>query len=464
MIHDSDAWIWWIRFRILSHSLPAMVTSGIPRHRRLKHAMPLLVLLCLARLLLCDAQLNFVQGVRWTRLKDGHVSRFGLGNAQAKIMTANVKKTSSAKELIDLLETAMDGPIFDLILASAIYTQLVRLKRKRLLQRNHWESPVILSLHARVQKFVLQNDLRPRESANILWSIAQLSDQFRLPHALLAALVKSVPKVTGSMNAQDLSNTLWACAKLKDWAPGVVEMVPAIATQIPKRAKQLKPQELSNCLWAAEQLKHVAPNILESVPAIVAEIPNKAKGMKPQELSSCLWASVLLKKDAPKALETVPAIVGEIPTRMPVMSPQDLSNSLEALVFLQDSEPEMSVSLGALRDIVRSAAMRLSTLFSQLTGKDLSFTAPVVVWACAKTEVREDGDLLLLVARRCSSRSQLSRIPDFGVCALLWSYQVLDTQDDFADFRKLLISETSRRGLSEMVEHSQRGRFRWKRR
>ena len=112
-------------------------------------------------------------------------------------------------------------------------------------------------------------------------------------------------------------------------------------------------------------------------------------------------------------------------------------------------------------DILRSAAKRLNILLPQLKGKDFSFTVPVVIWACAKGGVY-DGELLGSVARRLSSRTKLSALPDFGVCALSWSYQVLDTDDEFEDFKRLLRSETEKRGFSEAVVQScQFGRSEW---
>ena len=94
--------------------------------------------------------------------------------------------------------------------------------------------------------------------------------------------------------------------------------------------------------------------------------------------------------------------------------------------------------------ILRSAAARLNTVLPKLFGKDFSFTVPVVICACAKARVY-DVELLGAVARRLGSRTKLSALPDFGVCALSWSYQVLDTDDGFQDFKALLTSETEKR-------------------
>ncbi|CAL1138685.1 unnamed protein product [Cladocopium goreaui] len=537
-----------------------MATSdAMPRRPRRFHRVVPCLLLCAASLgqLFFDVlhQLSIVLGVVWygTRAAQGQVAqRFSGtgqptrgepdadGKAKARRLTSGIKKVHSAEKLIEVLDRTVDGPILNFSHASAAYTQLVTLKRRKGLQQREWDSPVLLRLHARVEDMVLEEQVGARETANIFWSIAQLSGRLSIPTQLLAALVKSVPTKVKGMDEQNLSNTLWACAKLKEVAPGVLEAVPAIVAQIPKRAKDMVPQALSNCIWASAQLKDVAPDVLEAVPAIVMQIPKKAKNMKPQELSNCLWASGQLKDvapevlqavpaivaqipdkapdmipqelsnclfacaqlkdeapevleavpaivmqipkkaqkmvpqdlsnnllacaqlndDVPEVLDMLPAIVGEIPAKLQGMKPQEMSNSLEALVLLRDSVPEV----GGVDDILSSAAERLNTLLPNLRGKDFSFTVPVVVWACAKAEVYH-GELLDSVATRLGSRTKLSALPDFGVCALSWSYQdyqVLDSDDDFEDFKALLMSETEKRGFSEAdVQSCQHGRSGW---
>ena len=112
---------------------------------------------------------------------------------------------------------------------------------------------------------------------------------------------------------------------------------------------------------------------------------------------------------------------------------------------------------------MRSAAKHLNTLLPGLTGKDLNVDVPAVVWACAKTGVYHP-ELLASVAQRFGSRAKLSRLKDFGLCALSWSYQLLDRENDFVEFWKLLKGETQRRGLSEAdVESSRLGYLKWNR-
>ena len=429
--------------------------------------------------------------------------------AQAQQFTVAIKTAPTPQNLIKTLDWVVDDTVFNFFHASAAYTRLAYFGRRRGgLRQSDWSSPVLVRLQVRVKEMVLEDQLNEQASANILWSLAQLSDRFSVPTELLDTLVKSMPSMAPGMNQQELSNclwgfaklkvvapevlkavpeiaaqitnkakdmkpqalsnSLWASAQLKDVAPEVLKAVPEIAAQITNKAKDMKPQELSNCLWASAQLKDVAPEVLKAVPEIAAQIPNKAKEMVPQALSNCLLAAMQLEGEAPEVLEIVPAIVGEIPAKIQGMKPQAMSNSLEALVLLRDSVPEVEGFLAAggnMDDIVRSVAARLDAVLPQVIGKDLYLAVPVIVWACAKVGVFHD-ELLVSIARRLSSRSKILALPDFGVGALLWSYQVLDIQDDFGDFRKLLQEESksSKRRLTEAdVQSCELGRFRWNR-
>ena len=461
-----------------------MTTCGIrPRcPRRFSPGCLLLpVLLCPTWLGAWDQlrQNSFVQGLSWQwhgPIKGQVGERSGQNchalsgkaeadvQAEARKLTSGLKKAMFAKNLIDILDGAVDDPIFNFIHASAAYTQLVTFKRRKGLRKRDWDSPVLLRLHARVEDMVLQDQVGTRETANVFWSIAQLSDRFSIPTKLLIALVKSLPAKVKGMDEQNLSNSLWACAKLKEIAPDVLEAVPAIVAQISIIAKDMVPQALSNCLWAAGQLKDEAPGVLEAVPAIVAQISARTPDMDAQGFSNCLLAAAQLRDEVPKVLEIVPPTVGKILLKINGMAPQGLSNSLESLVLLQDSVPEVAGFLatgGSMDEILRTAAKRLNTLLPRLRGNDLNMAVSVVIWACAKAEVY-DGELLDSAARRLGSSSMLSSVPDFNLCALSWSYQVLDAEDDFTDFRKLLMSEARRRGFSEAdVQSCQRGRFRW---
>eukprot|EP00438_Fugacium_kawagutii_P021949 Skav208045 [mRNA] locus=scaffold1124:6622:8034:- [translate_table: standard] len=454
-------------------SLPAMAALGMSRRpRRLDPAKPLpclVQLLCLTCLVACGAlsQPSFVQGTWWSgrrNVKRQVTERFGKrrgklpnvpveeddARASSVERTSRIKNAPSAKALIEVLDEILDGP-FDFYQASSSYHSLATWKRRRSLQRSDWDSPVIARLHARVRDMVLQDELGARELANVLWSIATLSDRFSIPTELFDALVKSLPVKAEGMKPQELSNCLWACAQLKEVVPDVLQIVPAIVAQIIRKAKDMVSQALSNCLWASAQLKEVAPEVLQVVPAITDQITDKAKYMVPQALSNCLWACAQLKDDAPEVLEIVPALLVEVSKKIEDMNAQDLSNNLEALVLLHELVPEIArlvADSDGQEDILRSSAARFSILVPRLRGKDLSIAVPSMISACAKLGLYHE-ELLLSVAQHLGSRKKLSILSRFNLRSLAWSYEVLDAQHDFEEFRYLLKTQMEKKGFAE---------------
>ena len=311
------------------------------------------------------------------------------------------------------------------------------------------------------------NGMKPQELSNSLWAAAQLKDIAPDVKEMVPAIVAQIQDNPKNMNPQDLSNNLWAAAQLKDTAPGVKEIVPAIVAQIQVKASDMVPQALSNCLWAATQLRDVAPDVKEIVPAIVTQIQEKANGMIPQALSNSLWAATRLQESAPEVLQMVPSLLVEIPRKQASFSSQEICNCLEALVILQDSVPAvgnfLAAATGSKNDFLGFAAKHFSTLLPTLKGKSLQLDIAVVVWACARVKLYHE-ELLLSVADRLKSGRALKTLPDWGLCALLWSYDVLDSDGRFATFKETLGSDRVRRELADSdVSKSQSGYFDWKR-
>ena len=332
-------------------------------------------------------------------------------------------------------------------------------------------APEVLTALPEVAAQVSIKEMVPQALSNSLWAAAYLKDDARHEDVakLATALACQIPVKAKDMIPQHLSNSLWAAAQLKDIAPDVKEIVPAIVAQMEDKANGMKPQELSNSLWAAAKLKDDgnAPYIREMVREILTQIEDKANGMKPQELSNSLWAANRLKDDAPEVLQMVPALVKEIPYKQADFKSQEICNCLEALVLLQDSVPEvgnlLAVPPDSKTDFVGFIVNRFNALLPKLKGKSLSLQMPLAVWACGRVNFYNE-EFLVSVSDRLKSVRELKPLPDWGLCALLWSYDVLDPDDQFANFKNALKSERVRRGLSDAdVSRSQSGYFEWNR-
>ena len=346
-------------------------------------------------------------------------------DSAARILTLNIKQAKSATELLDLLDGVVDDPIFNYFHASAACSNLA--ERMQTFTPSEKGSSVLPRLAARVRDIVKEGRVGPRTVANVLYYLGKLSDRLEIPQSMLMALVKSLSDKTRGMDSQQLSNSLLACV----------------------------------------QLKGVAPQVFTALPELAAQISRKANDMKPQELSNSLWAATRLKDDAPEVLQMVSALVEEIPRNQADFSSQSICNCLEAVVLLQDLVPEVGNALAALpnskKDFVGFTASRFSTLLPTLQGKSLQFDIPVVVWACCRVNFYHEK-LSVSVADRFKSGRDVKTLPDWGLCALLWSCDVLDPQGRFAEFKNALAFERVRRGLSESdVSESALGYFEWNR-
>ena len=429
--------------------------------------------------------LPFVTGAIWLRPRDVTVqarvrerlskdrSRSGNGggksssdsnaDAAARKLTSQMKEDmKSAAELLDLLDGVVDGPIFNYFHASAAYHSLAT-QWKGGLTPSDKASPVLPRLAARVQNMIDEGQVEPRAVANVLFSLGKLSDDLEVPKGLLMALVKSLGEKASGMNLRELTSSLLAFVQLKRVAPEVLTALPELAAHISSRAKDMVPQELSNSLWASARLKDDAhdEDVAKLVTALVRQIPEKAGGMDPQELSNSLWAATRLKDSAPEVLQIVPALVEEIPRKQAEFSSQDICNCLEALVLLRDLVCEVDEFLK--NDFVGFTASRFSHLLPTLKGKRLAIEMPVAVWACARANFYHE-ELLVSAARRAKSGGTLQRLTDWSLCAMLWSYDVLDPNGRFAEFKNAFESERVRRRLSDSdVSESQSGYFEWSR-
>ena len=273
--------------------------------------------------------------------------------------------------------------------------------------------------------------MAPQALSNSLWASAYLKeDAFHEDVAkILSALADQIPVKAGDMNPQELSNSFWAAAQLQDFVPSVKKIVPLIAAIIIDKADGMGPQQLSNILWAVSQLKDTVPRVRKMVPSLTAQIPRKVKEMNPQQLSNCLLAATRLKDDAKEVLSIVPALLEEVPHKEQSFCAQDFSTCLGSLIILQDCVPEVSRFLATspenTHNFVGFTAMRFNSLLPRLKGKDLSVGTPIVIWAFAKLGLYHEK-LLISIAKRLKSGSTLRVLTDWSLCALLWSFDVLD--------------------------------------
>ena len=139
---------------------------------------------------------------------------------QAMILTSRRKSANSPNKIFKILEAEMDTEIFDEIHASSAYHSLAVFRKKGSLK---WKNeaqlaedrPLAAALAMKIQQMMEEGRFAPRTAANLLWSVAQLPQDFRSSQGFVAALVELISQKAPGMKAQELSSSLWACAKLQ---------------------------------------------------------------------------------------------------------------------------------------------------------------------------------------------------------------------------------------------------------
>ena len=134
--------------------------------------------------------------------------------------------------------------------------------------------------------------------------------------------------------------------------------------------------------------------------------------MIPQQLSNILWALKDFADASPAVEKAVLALAEEIPSKISGMNGQDIANIVEALVYLGESFP-----IDQQQDIIAASAAQFKRFLPRLKGKELMLDVPMVVWACRRSNVK-DQQLFIAVANRFSSHDMVASLPPWGLCAL----------------------------------------------
>ena len=347
------------------------------------------------------------------------------GDSDPRRLTSRIKDARKPIDFLALLNQMADKPIFNHFHASAAYHRLAEFHRDDIVSPADAESPGILKLHACVKKLIVQGRMDIRGLANVFWAMAYVPDE-DLVEQLLPDFVQAFECKAHEMNGFDLSNCLWASARMKGITPDMKNILPPLLAQIPRKAAKMNPQLLANSVWAVDQWKNVTlvrEKCREIMPELLVQIPDQLAGMRTQELSNILSALT------------------------------DFSVSMEL-----GSSGGSAISIASL---MKLAVKQFIQKMGDLHGKDLAFSVPVAVWACAMSRIYEE-ELLRLVEELMKIGGRLSSLPDWGVCVLAWSYPILDQTGRFGEFQQTLEEEVARRGLSQSdIERSQEGYGRW---
>ena len=136
-------------------------------------------------------------------------------DAAARLLTSKIKQAKSAAELLDLLDGAVDGPIFNYFHASAAYHQPGNRSGKVASQQVTGRVRCCQGWQQEWKICALKGQLQLRAAANIFWSLGQLSDALDVSKGLLMALLESMSEEASWVNPRDLANNLLACVQVE---------------------------------------------------------------------------------------------------------------------------------------------------------------------------------------------------------------------------------------------------------
>jgi len=116
-------------------------------------------------------------------------------------------------------------------------------------------SPTLKALAHKVRSFVNSSGLPARESADILWALANLRSAAPQLKDLLPLLIQNAEFTALDMNEQEVSNRLWACATLGMGEAELSGLVPLLIERTVDRADGFNAQEVFDVIWATATLR-----------------------------------------------------------------------------------------------------------------------------------------------------------------------------------------------------------------
>eukprot|EP00971_Amphidinium_carterae_P169136 3350614-Amphidinium_carterae.1 len=173
----------------------------------------------------------------------------GVGD-EGKMLTAKLTRASTVQELMTLITTCIDTPVWNKFHLGAAYVALVRLR----FELDAGSSGALTMLTSKTEKMTKAKLVDSRGSINILWAIAtlRLPDLTNSVRMLLAVIQDDTSQ--RSLKHQGLSNTIWAAATLGLDKEEIAPLITAVVLRLRVAPREFTEQGLSNIFWAAAKL------------------------------------------------------------------------------------------------------------------------------------------------------------------------------------------------------------------
>eukprot|EP00419_Tripos_fusus_P050811 CAMPEP_0172839652 /NCGR_PEP_ID=MMETSP1075-20121228/28716_1 /TAXON_ID=2916 /ORGANISM="Ceratium fusus, Strain PA161109" /LENGTH=374 /DNA_ID=CAMNT_0013683333 /DNA_START=37 /DNA_END=1158 /DNA_ORIENTATION=- len=359
-------------------------------------------------------------------------------------MTVMLSKTPSAPALMSTLESILDGPVFNYYHAGTIFNKLAKLQDSISERERHHAQ--LKALIKRVDRMLLVGGVNCRSTCNIFWSVAKLRSKLPEAQQLVPSLVEALKLHSAlDFDSQGLANSLWSCATLRLPRNQTGELLPLLAEGVFMHMDAMKAQELANIFWATAVMKHDAPELLDLMPTLQEGLPCLHEKMNPQEVANVIWALGQTRLQVAVDFQSLKLLIASAAKFLDRFNGQELANLCWGLALCNFQDCDF------MRKVASETARRSPSWSNKAAKLDL----PQIACSFAKAKIHHPA-MLVAIAKRILPNLKI--LTDWGLCAMLWSYDVLDTDGRFCDFRDQIHIEVSKRSLSASdVTSSQHG-------
>lgn len=371
-------------------------------------------------------------------------------------LTKQLADSTSAKQVLEVLEAAFSSTELNHYHIGAAFTRLA--KSRRTFDRDLQGSPVVSLLVNRTMDLLEGGDMNAQASVNVLMAIASLGPKGNRTRGLIEPLATNLVAQAPTLNSWLLANSFWSGATLQNLQDrqrvALLSALMDLAEELPRVAEELKAQDVANIMWASARLEEITIS-QKVMPTLIEEVPRVAQDLTAQGVSNILWAGATLrrKQELKPFQGIVPILRSRAVRTLKAANQQDVANSVWALALLDGSDE----GTGALEAFVPIAAQLswqmkpqelantcfgfalrgvqcirflddlADNVLASLKGWSVAerrMSLPVIAWTYAKLAV-EDPPLFQSIA--IGLQGQLEDLTDWSLCALAWSLTKLDT-------------------------------------
>lgn len=273
------------------------------------------------------------------------------------MLTAKLVKTTSAKEVLEILGPQLNGDLVEHIQMSAASTRLAR--NKRTFDQNLQHSSAVTRLVAGVFDFGERGKVPGREGANVLWAVATLGSAGQCTRDLVPVLVRGLAIQASTLNPQEVANIIWAVGTLQLADAQLRTLLPKVCSQLLEHLDEYSEQNVANIIWSTARLKGRSLELLEIHEVLAQMAVDRRTSMLPQQLSNIIWAGATLKDEAPYLLELLPRFLEDMRRVRQSFNAQDVANTVWAVATLEAKVPLLQELLPDLLHEVPRVADKL---------------------------------------------------------------------------------------------------------